>query len=397
MPRPTTAAATGKGGWRTATGEIPYPIALKLRAGRGFDLVGVNTDGTAYAIDATSGVAMWTARYNPSVRRGDAAAAKALPFTPLAIAGPDGRHNVVVAFEGGLRALKGETGREIWRAPFAGRATAGTVADANGDGKLEILTLTSEPHTLVIVQGETGKVVSTSRLDARAVGSPALVGRGADSTVVIGYEDGTVEARHLSGERANAVKLDSPVTTSPLVLPTSRDLIVVIGAEKGLFAMSAAELRLLGKIDTGGDTPVGRLISADVDGDGSVEVVMVTRAGRVALIGTTDGRIRWVAEGASGAGSAVLADLNGDGVLDVITAAGPSFARGFSGKDGSLIWSVEEEAAGSAPSAPANPSPRRLVVAPSSADGAFLVGADPSRVGLRAVELPKGAVRTAVN
>jgi hypothetical protein len=38
---------------------------------------------------------------------------------------------------------------------------------------------------------------------------------------------------------------------------------------------------------------------------------------------------------------------------------------------------------------------RSLVVTPALGGGGLLVGGDPGRVGLRAVELPKGSVKTA--
>lgn len=387
--------AQGTGGWRTATGELPRPVAVKLRGGRGLDLVGVNTDGTVFAIDGTNGVALWTARFNPSARRGEVSGAQGALFSPLSLVGGDGVTQVVIAFEGGLRVLGGETGRELWRATFAGRATAGVVADADGDGKPEIIAVTAEPAALLVINAETGRVNTNTKLDARVVGAPALQVRGEDRLVVLGLDDGTIETRRAGGERVNSVKLETGVTTAPLVVPTARDLVVVVGTENGLAALSAADLKQLGKIETGQDTPHGRLIAADVDGDGSAEVVMVTRRGRVALIGTGDGLIKWVAEGARDADSAALADLNGDGVLDVIAAAGPSFAHGFSGKDGSLIWKVEEETGGRTQQASSEARPRTLVIAISPSEDAFLVGGDPARVGLRAVELPKGAVKTA--
>lgn len=388
--------SAGEGGWRTATGEMPRPVPVRLRAGgSGLDLVGVNTDGTVYAIDGTNGVALWASRYNPSARRGDPSPDPPALFSPLALPAGDGRPTrVVVAFDGGLRALVGETGREVWRASLQGRATAGTVADVDGDGQPEVLAVLADPHALVVLSGETGRVVSNPRLGGRAVGAPAPLVLGAERAVVVALADGTVEAWRAGGERLRAVNIESNVTTGPIIVPTSRDQIVVVGCEKGLMALAAADLKPLGRIDTGQDAPRGSLTSADVDGDGTVEVMMVTRGGRVALIGTTDGRIRWVAEGAPDADSVTLADLDSDGVLDVLAPAGPSFASGFSGKDGTLIWRVEEDArrAGT----PADPArPRALVVTRPTPEQIYLVGGDPSRTGLRAVELPKGSARTA--
>jgi hypothetical protein len=129
-----------------------------------------------------------------------------------------------------------------------------------------------------------------------------------------------------------------------------------------------------------------------MDGDGTTEIIMVTKKGRVALVSTIDGNVRWYAEGATDAGSAAFADLNADGILDVIVAGGAAFAIGLSGRDGTLIWKVEESgksvAGGSG-------GVRGLVVAPSLNGGAVLVGSDPSRTGLRAVELPKGSFKAA--
>jgi hypothetical protein len=123
---------------------------------------------------------------------------------------------------------------------------------------------------------------------------------------------------------------------------------------------------------------------------------MITRLGRTVVIGAADGKIRWYAPGATDAASAAFADVNGDGVLDVLVAGGTSFAVGFSGRDGSLIWKAEEGGT-STPAKDQKASMRGLVTATAS-DGtrAILVGSDPQRTGLRAVGLPQGSVKTAI-
>ena len=167
---------------------------------------------------------------------------------------------------------------------------------------------------------------------------------------------------------------------------------MVVGTDKGLAALNVSELKMLGRISAEDDMPRGSLSAADVDGDGSPEIVMLTKRGRLALVNTSDGTVRWFVEGLTDAASAAFADVDADGVQDVIVPGGPAFALGFSGRDGKLVYKVEE---GRPTDQKAGGAPRTLVVAPSPSGGGILVGSDPARVSLRAVELPKGSVRAA--
>jgi hypothetical protein len=209
---------------------------------------------------------------------------------------------------------------------------------------------------------------------------------------LLSFKKGRVELRKADGSVAAEVKVDGEVTTAPLIVTRGEMPFVVVGTDNGLWAMSVPELKVLGVIKAEDDSVRGTLAAADVNGDGSTEIVMVTKRGRVALITTTDGNVLWYSEGATDAASATFADVNGDGVLDVIVPGGNSFALGFSGRDGSLVMKVEE---GGRPVEQKGSSLRSLVVAPSLSGNGMLVGGDPARMGLRAVELPKGAVGTA--
>ncbi|HEU4595952.1 MAG TPA: PQQ-binding-like beta-propeller repeat protein [Pyrinomonadaceae bacterium] len=381
------------GGWRTATGDVLRPVPAALRSGGVVDLVAVNAEGTIYAVDGVSGIALWTARYRPEARRGDAAGESPKPFAPLVLRQSQGESNIVVGFDGGVRALRGGSGRELWRAKLEGRVTGGVAADLNGDGSEEVALVTANPERLYVLDGASGRVTAEQKLEAEAIGAPFPLG-GATKGLALALTNERIEIRGADGALTLETKTAHELTTAPLVVSRGPMSVLVVGTDKGLTALSLPELRTLGNIVADDDSVRGTLSAADMDGDGTTEIIMVTKRGRVALVSTIDGNVRWYAEGATDAGAAAFADLNADGILDVIVPGGAAFAVGFSGRDGSLIWKVEE--GGRSPAAAGGAEGvRALVVAPSLNGGAVLVGSDPSRTGLRAVELPKGALKAA--
>jgi outer membrane protein assembly factor BamB len=382
-------------GWRTATGNVAQPLAAHLRDASSYDLVGVNSDGMVYALDGANGVAMWTARFRPNARRGEPTGmSSGVPFTPVLVGADRGLANVVVAFEGGVRAIEGATGRELWRAALPGLPAGGVAADFGGSDGATIFITDGSP-SLSILSGNTGKLLAQTKLDGAAIGVPAAYALQSERGVALALDGGMLELRNVKGERANSIKLDTKLTTPPFVITGSRGTMVLIGSESGLISLDATDLRPLGRIATEDDAPLGTLAAADLDADGTPEVVMITRRGRAVVVSTANGKIKWYANGATDAASATFANLDNDNVLDVLVAAGPAFALGLSGRDGSLIWKAEEPST-RAPAGTAPSSGRALVAAPVGST-ALLVGSDPARTGLRAVGLPKGAVKTAIN
>lgn len=69
--------ASNDTGWRTATGEVSRPVAAQLRAGKGFDIVAVSADGAVRAVEATTGIPLWTSPLAPGARRGQEAGGRA--------------------------------------------------------------------------------------------------------------------------------------------------------------------------------------------------------------------------------------------------------------------------------------------------------------------------------
>ena len=385
-------------GWRIATGEVVRLTPASLRPGGIWDFVGLGPDGRVFAVDGASGISLWTSRFSTATGS-QTPDAKAVTFEPLVLGNPQSGASVVVATQGGVRALLGDTGREMWRANLEGRAASGVATDMDGDGRPELVVVTEAPEMFYVINPNSGRVLASQKLAGPVAGAPYAFSHGDKRGVLLGLrKDGRVEFRGGDGQVISESKLEGDVTTAPLVTMRGDTPFMAVGSDNGLWAFSVPELRALGAIKADDDSVRGRLASADVDGDGSSEIVMVTRRGRVALVSTSDGNVRWYAEGADNAASAVFADINADGVLDVIVpGGGTTFALAFSGRDGSLVMRVEEGGKDGATSASPGIMPRSLVVAPALGGGGLLVGGDPARTGLRAVELPKGSVKMAAN
>ncbi|MBV9958277.1 MAG: PQQ-binding-like beta-propeller repeat protein, partial [Acidobacteria bacterium] len=381
-------------GWRTATGSPGSLMAARLRPGTNLDLVCVNAYGQVYAVNGENGVALWSARYRPNAKKGEPTNSDGAtpPFEPLLMAGKRSAQNVLVGFESGVRALDGETGKEVWRAALPDEALSGVTLNAESGGA-ETLAVFDNSHMLTFLKADTGQVVSQTKLEGNIVGHPVVFNLKTGRGVLLALDNGTLDARNMAGESAQAVRLDAKLTTAPLLVRTARGQLVMIGTESGLVALDAGDLNPLWRVATEGDAPQGMLAAYDLDGDGSDDLLMVTRRGRTVAVNVATGKIRWYAEGATDAELAAFADVNGDGTRDVLVAGGKDFALGFSGRDGSLIWKADETNAG-AIATDKGAQPRVLVAAPfGTGSPALLVGADPARTGLRAVGLPIGALK----
>jgi len=229
------------------------------------------------------------------------------------------------------------------------------------------------------------------------VGAPvAMFAQGA-ARVMFAYDSGQVEIRAASGAVVRSGDAGSAATTAPLYISGRRGDLILVGTRGGLTALTADELRPLGSFAMKDDAPRGILTAQDLDADGLPEVIMTTDHGRVAAVNATDGKPLWEASvGNAPAGNetdtVAFADVNGDQVLDVVMAGGQTFALALSGRDGSVVWKDSEP-----PTSVANHAPSltpRAVIAVPYGSGALLIGGDPSRMELRAIEFPRGTVRS---
>ena len=382
--KPPTGSIIGRGGWRAAVGDVAHPVLAHLRASDKLDLVGINTDGVVFALDSASGIALWT-----TGRRIQRTTTRVAP--PLLLRSRSGVNNVVVLSGTSVSAIEGASGRELWRSTLPATVTSGAVLSDSRTS--EIFVLDDSLQRIFILDANNGNILAQIKLPSRMVGAPVAMFAQGVARAMIAYDSGHIEIREASGAVVRSGDAGSAATTPPLYVSGRRGDLILVGTRGGLTALTADELRPLGSFAMKDDAPRGILTAQDLDADGLPEVIMMTDHGRVAAVNAADGKPLWQATLAdSTAGTetetVAFADVNGDQVLDVVMAGGQTFALALSGRDGSVVWKDNEP-----PTSVANHATSlapRAVIAVAYGSGALLIGGDPSRNGLRAIEFPKG-------
>ncbi len=383
-PKSATASRVSAGdGWRALIGEVSGPALAHLRSANALDLVAVNNAGVVYALEADSGIALWTTR--PRAQLTGLPRPVASPIAPLLVQSRRGLDNVVVLANGTVRALDGASGRELWRTALPAPASGGAAVDS------ELFILDNSLQRLFLIDGGTGKLIAQTELPSRAFGAPVAFDRTGQRGVMIAFENGRIEFRDVNGKTTRSGNAGSPATTKPLFVSGPRGGLVLLGTRGGLTAFDSEDLHALGRVALKDDAPRGTLSAADLFGDGVAEVIMLTEHGRVVAVNAVDGKILWESFSTNDAQSVAFADVDGDHVLDVLVASGQTFATALSGRDGSVVWKEDEPAALVANHV-TSLAPRSVLAAPHGS-GILLIGIDPTRIGLRAVSFPRGTLK----
>jgi len=365
------------GGWHTAVGDVSQLVIAHLHSADRFDVVGTNSDGVTYALDAATGVALWSARANIIGSGGSA------PGAPLVISTRAGLADIAIFAGTSLSRIEGSTGRELWRANLPFPVTSGVVL---GEAKLALID--NSLQRLMILDSRDGRLIAQANLPARVVRAPKAIPL--QTGFILAYDTGRVEIRNSGGVLLRSGDAGSAATTAPIFIRSASGELILVGTRDGLTAMTASELSPLGRVALANDAPRGVLMAQDLDGDGNVEVIMNTFRGHVVAVNAKDGRILWDVASDAQAISFAFADINGDHVLDVFVAGGQSFAVALSGRDGSTLWKES-------PSLPianhVTAGDSRAVVAVPFGSGALLIGVETSRAGVRAVGFSRAEVR----
>ena len=381
-PTPSSNAVVAGGGWRAAVGEVTQPVLAHLRSRDRLDLVAVNADGLTFALDANSGVSLWSSRRAIADVKSRTGVNR---IPPLTIGLPSGLDDAIVISGVVVTRLEGATGREIWQSRLPSIAQTAAVLTDKRESRLFVVD--NSLQMLFVVDGKGGSILSQSRLARRLTGSPVAFEERGLARMMFAFDNGRLEVRDNAGALIRYGEAGSPPTTSPLLVNGPRGDLVLIGTRGGLTALRAEDLRALGRVSFNGDAPRGALSAADLNGDGVFEVISVTDRGRVEVVNAADGKLLWESSAGSDAETAAFADIDSDGWLDVLMAGGQAFAMAFSGRDGSVIWQ-DSEAPTSAANHAASFGSRRVVTVRSSG-GVLLIAGDSSRAGLRAVEFSR--------
>jgi outer membrane protein assembly factor BamB len=388
-PKPQSNSITTTGGWVAAVGDVSRPVIAHLRSRDNFDIVATNTSGVTFALDSRTGVRLW------STRAGGATIVPAVsPTPPLTVQSNSGLDDVLV-FDGlSVVRIDGGSGRELWRTPLTNLLSAAVVVfDGN---QAVIAAIDNSMRRLLVLNGETGKLISQTNLPARVVGFPAA-SLDQNGQFFVAYESGDIELREKNGSVVRAGSAASPIITGPLVIKGRRDEVIkrqdmiLVDTRDGLTGLTAGDLKALGRVTSKQEVSRGDLVAADLDGDGSTEVLLTTQEGYLLAIHGEDGKMLWDTSVKEAPQGMAFADLDGDGILDVLITTTSSFATALSGRDGSQIWK-DSDSGVSAPNHAAAFQSRGLAVVPLRA-GVLLIGSDASHAGLRAIEFPKASVR----
>ena len=364
------------GGWRAALGDIGTAMTAHLRSAEALDLVAMNTNGAVFALDAATGVSLW----NVHTTNQTGAPGKIL----LTIPGRSRLDNVVVLAGALALAIEGTTGRELWRSNLPAAVSSGALIPGPAGSSLVIVD--NSRQRLFILGDSDGQLGAQLKLPARVVGAPVAMNNQGKALFALAYDNGDLEIRDAAGSLVRSANVGSAATTAPLFVRGPRENLLLLGTREGLTAMTADDLRPLGRMTIPNDTPRGTLIAQDLDGNGFAEVIMTTERRHLVVVNATDGKIVWDVPAQDYGVALAFADVNGDHILDVFVSGEQRLATALSGRDGSIIWKDDEPAPLATNHATAPDS--NGLVAVSTRAGVLLVARDPSRTGLRAISFP---------
>ncbi|WP_050428547.1 PQQ-binding-like beta-propeller repeat protein [Chondromyces crocatus] len=295
------------------------------------------TDNGQVIATTLEGKSLWQAHLRGKVR----------PAPALAHLNGDKQLDVVVGDEEGqLSALNGATGEPLWRAQTGkneygarGFVGAAAIVDVDGDGRDDVIA-GARDGVLTAYRGRDGEVlwqtVSASGMHA----SPQIVDIDGDGApeVLAAWSYGVVALLDVrTGHQRWAEVLEQDgggiegLFASPVPLPAAEGPGVLIaptawwGDDDGILGVGsvAPEFRAAERRVSGSPVVI------DLDGDGELEAIVGTEAGKVVALHADGGRAELASLPGGVEASPMLADVDGDGTYEVLVAANDGVLRCF--------------------------------------------------------------------
>jgi len=249
----------------------------------------------------------------------------------------DGQRELLYASRapGKLQMLDAADGRVRWSRELAGQQQSTSAFDLDGDGRWEVLYTVSDPGVMYVCDHNGQVLRQWDSSDGKLGNSPVVIDGDGDG-VLDGYLGSRsrflarVGMNDMSLLRRREGWVQCGCYTSALDVDRDGrwDLFAGSGddyAAKGvLHRFDALTLESVWSFSTNDNASSADPVLIDLDGDGNVEIIKsVDNYGKDdahdgVMAFTTDGKLLWKVEGLSGEDSPNVADLDGDGSVELV-------------------------------------------------------------------------------
>ena len=249
----------------------------------------------------------------------------------------DGQRELLYASRdtGNLQQLKAADGTIVWSRKLPGQQQSVSAFDLDSDGRFEILYSVSDPGTLYQIDAE-GKLLKSYDSGDNKLGNSAVI-VDADGDRVWDAFFGSrqqylirmnlAEFKHIA-KRDKWVQCGCYTSAMDVDHDGRWDLFAGSGddyASKGvLHRIDPVTLQSVWSVPTNDNASSADAVLADIDGDGQVEIIKSVDnykqddAHDAVYALDVDGTVRWRVPGLSGEDSPNVADLDGDGSMEIV-------------------------------------------------------------------------------
>jgi outer membrane protein assembly factor BamB len=236
-------------------------------------------------------------------------------------------------FAGGMGryafALRGYDGAVLWKSAYIEHyvRVSPPIADLEGNGRMEV-SFSSDAGVVHTYDAVTGQVRWETKLGYGAAATPVVADLLGDGRLEIVYAN--VAEKGVTALRGNGSILwqnnaHDFAYFSPTVVDVNGDghpdVVVGDSNDPSITAYRGTDGAILWETHLPGSWAQGDLVTADIDGDGKLDVLVPTTYGLMALASAT-GAVKWSLPLPSISGQEpMVADINGDGHAEVLVGA----------------------------------------------------------------------------